>query len=70
MFQLAWQEQSLGSYFFGGLPSFLASTVLEQLAVPDYKKYPMYAVSLPLIQDTVSLTPAGSKMRQHTTAST
>ncbi|AEO62683.1 uncharacterized protein THITE_2041768 [Thermothielavioides terrestris NRRL 8126] len=32
MFQLARSQQSLSSYFFGGLPSFLASTVLEQLA--------------------------------------
>lgn len=53
MFQLAWDEQSLGSYFFGGLPSFLASTVLEQLAVPDYKTYPLYAAFPALTQDTV-----------------
>lgn len=41
MFKLAWRQQSLSSYFFGGLPSFLASTILEQLAVPGSKKYPM-----------------------------
>jgi hypothetical protein len=70
MFQLAWQEQSLSSYFFGGLPSFVASTVLEQLAAPDYKKYPMYGIFLTLIQDTVSLTSAGFNMRRHTSACT
>ncbi|KAK4157630.1 hypothetical protein C8A00DRAFT_29476 [Chaetomidium leptoderma] len=42
MFQLAWSQQSLASFLFGGLPSFLASTVLEQLAVvPGSKKYPV-----------------------------
>ncbi|KAG7288886.1 hypothetical protein NEMBOFW57_005246 [Staphylotrichum longicolle] len=41
MFKLAWSQQSLSSYFFGGLPSFLASTILEQLAVPGSRKYPM-----------------------------
>ncbi|SPQ21824.1 9f078a80-ceb8-436b-9432-6c194b713432 [Thermothielavioides terrestris] len=47
MFQLARSQQSLSSYFFGGLPSFLASTVLEQLAVPGSREYPMiqYAVT-------------------------
>ncbi|KAH6636975.1 hypothetical protein F5144DRAFT_620093 [Chaetomium tenue] len=38
MFQLAWSQQSVGSYFFGGLPSFLASTLLEQLPAPELKK--------------------------------
>ncbi|KAK4137476.1 hypothetical protein BT67DRAFT_414835, partial [Trichocladium antarcticum] len=40
MFGLVWRQQSISSYFFGGLPSFLASTILEQLAVPGSKKYP------------------------------
>jgi hypothetical protein len=46
MFQLAWSQQSLTSYFFGGLPSFLTSTILEQLTVLESRKYPMYVASL------------------------
>ena len=46
MFGLVWKQQSISSYFFGGLPSFLASTILEQLAVPGSKKYPVYVASL------------------------
>ncbi|KAK3904302.1 hypothetical protein C8A05DRAFT_31930 [Staphylotrichum tortipilum] len=47
MFRLAWSQQSMASYFFGGLPSFVASTLLEQLAAPKAKKYPViqYATS-------------------------
>ncbi|KXX73219.1 hypothetical protein MMYC01_205132 [Madurella mycetomatis] len=41
MFRLVWNQQSLASYFLAGLPSFLASTVLEQLAVPGSRKYPV-----------------------------
>ena len=46
MFQLAWSQQSVGSYFFGGLPSFLASTLLEQLPAPELKKTTLYVVRL------------------------
>ena len=42
MFQLAWSQQSLASYFLGGLPSFLASTLLEQLTVPGFAKTQVY----------------------------
>ncbi|GAB1314190.1 ER-bound oxygenase mpaB/mpaB'/Rubber oxygenase catalytic domain-containing protein [Madurella fahalii] len=41
MFRLVWNQQSLASYFLAGLPSFLASTVLEQLAIPGSRKYPV-----------------------------
>jgi hypothetical protein len=46
MFQLAWSQQSVGSYFFGGLPSFLASTLLEQLPAPELKKTTSYVALL------------------------
>lgn len=45
IFQLVWKQQSLSSYLFGGLPSFMASTFLEQLANLQARKYPVYVVS-------------------------
>ncbi|KAL2179098.1 uncharacterized protein P884DRAFT_239682 [Thermothelomyces heterothallicus CBS 202.75] len=42
MFRMAWSRQSLGPYLFGGLPSFLVSTLLEQLpALGVIKKTPL-----------------------------
>ncbi|KAK4127781.1 hypothetical protein N657DRAFT_612787 [Parathielavia appendiculata] len=41
MFQLTGSRQSLASYFFGGLPSFVASNLLEQLSLVKARKYPM-----------------------------
>ncbi|KAL2157614.1 hypothetical protein VTH06DRAFT_5993 [Thermothelomyces fergusii] len=42
MFRMAWSRPSLGPYLFGGLPSFLVSTLLEQLpALGVIKKTPL-----------------------------
>ncbi|KAL2134240.1 hypothetical protein VTI74DRAFT_673 [Chaetomium olivicolor] len=40
MFELVRSQQSLTSYFFNGLPTFLASTLLEQLAPIEFKRRP------------------------------
>ncbi|KAJ4306416.1 hypothetical protein N0V88_001217 [Collariella sp. IMI 366227] len=40
MFELLRSQQSISSYFFNGLPTFMASTILEQLALPEFKKRP------------------------------
>ncbi|KAK4239651.1 hypothetical protein C8A03DRAFT_13972 [Achaetomium macrosporum] len=38
MFQLAWTQHSLASDLFAGLPSFVASTIVDQLVVPRVRK--------------------------------
>lgn len=49
MFKLALSQQSLTSYFLGGLPSFVASTALEQVGIPGSKEYPVYVDFLALV---------------------
>ncbi len=38
-------QQSIGSYFLGGLPAFIASTALEQVAVTEARRYPVHVSS-------------------------